>query len=219
MRMKFSRTRGRENEVFPNKGKNMKNVQTRIVRMKFSRTRGRTWRKYKAVYKIDDKLMIDPIGGGMGVVGAAAAGDGPMTLAKALCYDWIGWINRWVNCKHNSKLHLPSSVTVLITNSGQSRITSDVLGAQSRAVFWSNRQIMGDGVGVLEKHFQQKEIKTFSQLWAPIQGHFENSDWSTSLESMWENQQSNSPPGRRIHHVDWSKCIIEEMHSGNPWEG
>jgi hypothetical protein len=31
--------------------------------------------------------MIDPIGGGMGVVGAAAAGDGPMTLAKALCYD------------------------------------------------------------------------------------------------------------------------------------
>jgi hypothetical protein len=31
-------------------------------------------------YKIDDKLMNDPIGGEMGVVGAAAAGDGPMTL-------------------------------------------------------------------------------------------------------------------------------------------
>jgi hypothetical protein len=47
------------------------------------------------VYRIDDKLMIDPIGGEMGTIGAAAASDGPMTLTlemgkshqKPLCYD------------------------------------------------------------------------------------------------------------------------------------
>jgi hypothetical protein len=36
--------------------------------------------RMQTVYRIDDKLMIDPIGGEMGAVGAAAAGDGPMTL-------------------------------------------------------------------------------------------------------------------------------------------
>jgi hypothetical protein len=34
----------------------------------------------QTVYKMHDKLMIDPMGSEMGAVGAAAAGDGPMTL-------------------------------------------------------------------------------------------------------------------------------------------
>jgi hypothetical protein len=45
----------------------------------------------QTIYRIDDKSMIDPIGGEMGAVGAAAAGDGPTTLTlgmgKSLCYD------------------------------------------------------------------------------------------------------------------------------------
>jgi hypothetical protein len=90
-----------------------------------------------AVYRIDDRLTIDPIvGGEMGAVGAAA-GVGPMTLTLEMGKSIMLRLNRLDQRmgQFEARTHWPSLVTVLITNSGQSTITSDVLGTQSRAVF------------------------------------------------------------------------------------
>jgi hypothetical protein len=144
--------------------------------------------------------MIDPIGGEMRAVGAAAAGDGLMALtlemAKALCYEIasVGLTYESISSTSPSFICPAACVTVLITNSGQSTITSDVLGAQSRAAFCFNRQITGDGSGMLEKHFQQKEIKTFSSTLSPQSKVTSRTLVGVQVWNQWEETS------RAIHH-------------------
>jgi hypothetical protein len=133
--------------------------------------------------------MIDPIGGEMGAVGAAAGVDGPITLTLEMDKSLMLRLNRLDQQVSQFQTQVQASFAQQRDRSDHKFTTINnnirCFEGTIEGSLLIQQENNGRRLRRVGEELPAEGIQDFiSTLSPPIQGHFENSGWSTSLESI-----------------------------------